>query len=861
MCVRVAFDTSKGQLIRSILYPKDTKFRFYQDGLRFLMILSLFGLCGLVYTVVVLLQRSADPIIIVKRALDLITVIVPPALPAAMTIGTIYAINRLKAAKVFCISPPRVNVAGKLKLFCFDKTGTLTEDGLTLWGVLACNPDHTFTDLHRTQPEPTSNSVLDHESTCPTKLSLRTALACCHSLSLDRKYAAFDTPFDTKQRFVGDPLEIELVRASGWWLHEPTSGVSALRKGLQDMLTSLPAELTSLPIMLRPLSNSESGSECETSFNTTDSKGLAVVKEYAFSSQQQRMTVLVTPIGDQTTGSTDTPTALAFVKGAPERVASLCMPDTLPADFHARLDKLTNEGLRVLAVAGRTIVSDSWQSVRQWRRDQVEQDLRFLGLVIFENRVKPETEPVLRQLQDANIRTLMITGDNIKTACSVAASSGMVPKAARFLHARMQSGKHDELTLQLEPDRDEPLQLDSTTYPDGLTRVSFPALKNDLPTHVWRPSCTSTVALAITGAEFARLRRHDFANYQRFIVSASVFARMGPDQKAQLIEDLIDLDYCVGMCGDGANDCGALKAAHVGISLSEAEASVAAPFTSSVPNISCVVTLIREGRAALVTSFSCFKFMALYSFIEFTTVLILYWINANLGDFQYLWIDLVLTLSLALFMAHSNASSTLHHQRPPGSLVAPVILVSIVGQIALHVVAQVMMLQLTQAQSWFVPLDPDPDANNIYCFENTGVFLFSNFQYVAVAVAFTLGEPYRAPVYTNVWFVLCVIGLTALNIVFVLTPNEFIRKTLQLMELPGYRFQLILVGYALGVGVLSYALERAAGASLAFRHFVKGVFRKRQYKNGYKRIARDVLSNNWLSTVRHVRDDAPRDDE
>ena len=47
------------------------------------------------------------------------------------------------------------------------------------------------------------------------------------------------------------------------------------------------------------------------------------------------------------------------------------------------------------------------------------------------------------------------------------------------------------------------------------------------------------------------------------------------------------------MCGDGANDCGALKMAHTGISLSEAEASVASPFTSKMANIECVPTVIR----------------------------------------------------------------------------------------------------------------------------------------------------------------------------------------------------------------------------------------------------------------------------
>lgn len=75
--------------------------------------------------------------------------------------------------------------------------------------------------------------------------------------------------------------------------------------------------------------------------------------------------------------------------------------------------------------------------------------------------------------------------------------------------------------------------------------------------------------------------------------SAVVFARMGPEQKAQLVEQLQALGYGVGMCGDGANDCSALKAAHAGISLSEAEASVASPFTSKIPNISCVPTVIR----------------------------------------------------------------------------------------------------------------------------------------------------------------------------------------------------------------------------------------------------------------------------
>jgi cation-transporting ATPase 13A2 len=130
LVIRTAYITAKGGLVRDILYPKPNKFKFYRDSMIFLGVMSLNTLIGFFICLKGLLYADTPNGEIVTGFLDLITIAIPPILPSCMTIGSLYAIGRLKSAKIFCISPPRINVSGRVNVMVFDKTGTLTEDGL-----------------------------------------------------------------------------------------------------------------------------------------------------------------------------------------------------------------------------------------------------------------------------------------------------------------------------------------------------------------------------------------------------------------------------------------------------------------------------------------------------------------------------------------------------------------------------------------------------------------------------------------------------------------------------------------------------------------------------------------------------------
>ncbi|CAD6590446.1 MAG: hypothetical protein TREMPRED_005733 [Tremellales sp. Tagirdzhanova-0007] len=421
----------------------------------------------------------------------------------------------------------------------------------------------------------------------------------------------------------------------------------------------------------------------------------------------------------------------------------------------------------------------------------------------------------------------MVTGDNVRTAISVARECGLVSHSASvyiptFLPG---TGNTEEARLEWSSVDDDRHKLDDFTLKPIANQSEGLALEvvdGDMADY----------QLALTGDVFKWMLEYaEVETMERMLVKGVIFARMSPDEKAELVERLQSLGYTVAFCGDGANDCGALKAADVGISLSEAEASVAAPFTSRTPDISCVVEVIKEGRAALVTSFSCFKYMALYSMIQFTTVTLvryhddssmididmftqLYSFASSLGDFQFLYIDLFVIIPVAIAMGRTLPYPKLHPKRPTASLVSKKVLTSIIGQIIINAAVQLFVFIWVRRQPWYTEPDVNNDKLETFNYENSALFLISCFQYILVAGVFSVGPPYRKPIYTNPSLIICLTGLGAFSTYVLLIPARPISLILDIIDF-AFRFKLELLMIAVINIAVCFGFERFAERPIA----------------------------------------------
>ncbi|XP_044277123.1 polyamine-transporting ATPase 13A2 isoform X6 [Varanus komodoensis] len=615
---------------------------------------------------------------------------------------------------------------------------------------------------------------------------LLSCLATCHTVSV------------LKGQLVGDPADLKMLESTGW-TQEEVEGAEAEAQVAHTFGTR------ALVVMSPP----------EQPPGTRQVLPLAILRRFPFASSLQRMSVLVKPPGDALPE--------VYMKGAPEIVAGLCTSESVPTDLSQALCRFTRDGFRVLGLAYKPVVAiGTFEEVQDVSRDSVESQMCFLGLLVLKNVLKAETTPVIHSLRSAEIRTVMATGDNMLTAISVARNCHMVEAKEPVVFVNAAPPDHGSpATLRFTP-------AEQATEPaEGSYQLEsyFPE----------QHACH----LAMDGKSFAVVCEHFPDVLPKILVRTTILARMLPEQKALLVQKLQELNYCVLMCGDGANDCGALKAADVGISLSEAEASVASPFTSRTANVECVPAVIREGRCSLVTSFGIFKYMALYSLVQFVSVLLLYTINTNLSDSQFLFFDLAITSTVAALMGRTAPATGLGPARPRGTLISVPVLGSLLLQTGLLIAVQVGSYLIATSQQWFVPLNSTVTApRNIPNYENTVVFCITGFQYLTLAVAMSKGDPFRKPLYTNVVFLIALIVLFGLMIWLTLHPLNFMKKLLKLKGIDDLEFKAGLLGMATIHFFMAFVLE------ILLEHGLLGCLRKwrrrTSSKKRYKMLEREL---------------------
>lgn len=330
MTVRTGFSTTKGALVRSMLFPKPSSFSFYRDSFRYISVMGGIAMIGFVASFVNFVHLKLAWHLIVVRALDLITIVVPPALPATLTIGTNFALSRLRKKQIFCISPQRVNVGGKLDIVCFDKTGTLTEDGLDVLGIrVVQRPDNRFSDMLSDALSLLPGAAYERDPTVEydsRKAALYT-MATCHSLRV------------VDGELVGDPLDLKMFQFTGWSFEEGEQNNGDVDEEEQGGLA--PSIARPAPGMEYDIDDNDnpqnSGVSSSTSYLHFFTKPvliclqrtpteLGILKAFEFVSQLRRASVIVRKFGN--------PGCDIYVKGAPECMKDICNPESSEYPLH-----------------------------------------------------------------------------------------------------------------------------------------------------------------------------------------------------------------------------------------------------------------------------------------------------------------------------------------------------------------------------------------------------------------------------------------------------------------------------------------------------------------------------------------------
>ena len=172
--------------------------------------------------------------------------------------------------------------------------------------------------------------------------------------------------------------------------------------------------------------------------------------------------------------------------------------------------------------------------------------------------------------------------------------------------------------------------------------------------------------LSITGAELDRLPK---AEFKKNIMRYSVFARVTPEHKVEIVKAFQGTGAVVAMTGDGVNDAPALKNADIGIAMGLNGTDVAknaADMVLTDDNFVTIVEAVKYGRTIFNNIRKAIHFLIATNVGEIVTIFLglLIGMRSPLLAIQLLWINLITDSLPAIALGLEKPDSNIMDEKP-----------------------------------------------------------------------------------------------------------------------------------------------------------------------------------------------------
>ncbi len=425
------------------------------------------------------LLGGRDLFLAIEISIALAVATVPEGLAIVATVALARGMWRMARQRALVEQLSAVETLGSTSIILADKTGTLTENRMTAVEVRTANGLITIggSGLEINGSFERAGKRSDPR-TDPVLLEALRVAALCNNATLHPPRAG------ARGEAVGDPTEVALL-------------VAAHKAGLErtELLQQAPE-----------------------------------IKEIAFDPELKLMATL---------HGNDTITAA--VKGAPEAVLERCtrvrssegdfqLDEQTRAHWLAQAEDMASRGERVLAVATRTLPHADTSAYA---------DLTLLALFGLLDPPRERVREAIDACRTAGIRVVMVTGDHLATARTVACAVGLIDPKAQVSAFCIDARSLREI--------------------EGLSETE-----------------------------------------KRALIAAPVIARANPKQKLDLIALHQRSGAVVAMTGDGVNDAPALRKADIGIAMGRRGTQVAKQAATMVlqdDEFGTIVSAVAQGRA------------------------------------------------------------------------------------------------------------------------------------------------------------------------------------------------------------------------------------------------------------------------